>query len=67
MQVFVGLYFTRAEDSGRGTDEKQIQETERKMSGKGKKETQIKTRRSTCPLVCKVLYASVLRHNPTIT
>lgn len=67
MQVFVDLCFTQAEDSERGTNEKQTHETERKMSGKGKKETQIKNRLSIYPLVCKVLYAGILRHDPTIT
>lgn len=67
MQVFVDLHFTHAEDRGRETNKKQIQETERKRSGKGKRETQIKNRQSVCTHVCKFMYTGILRHALTIT
>lgn len=64
MQVFVDLLFYNTQKTGRGTNKKQIQETERKRSGKGKRETQIKNRESICPHVFKFVYPGMLLLSP---
>lgn len=61
--MFVNLHFTQAEERGRGTNKKRLQETERKRSGEGKRETQIENRQSTCTLMC----TGILRHALTVT